>query len=294
MDDRRPPGRWLTGLAEARGTDTYPPAAFPAAAAARPAPPPIDITPAPGPPPTAGRRRRVLLLAAGVVAALVAGGAGYAAAAGPDRRTPATVLPSVPPPAMPFGAGPAPLPAGPPAAEAVTPSPARSATPSPARSATATPVAPSATAGTSAPPATVALPDRPLPQPPAATGPPWRPPPAEEPQPTPTAPRLTARLSGGGEWITDGLIGYGGTVRLDNSGRRAATGWRVTVTVPAGNPVEADGPVSVTRDGDRVTFAPGGPGAEVPPGGSFTFTFRIGGVLPAPPDGCTVNGHTCS
>ncbi len=240
-------------------------------------PPPIDITPGEAPPPAdsaAIRRRRTVLLAAAALAAMVAGGAAYAAAGGPAERPRAAVLPSVSLPARPFEAGPVP----PPAADPVTPSPSATAAP----------------ASTASAPATAAVPGRRVPRPTGTTGAAGAPPPARDPRPTPTTPRLTARMSGGGQWIADGLIGYGGTVRLDNSGRRVAAGWRVTMTVPGGNPMDADGPVTVTRDGDRVTFAPGGPGAGVRPGDSFTFGFRIGGVLPAPPYGCAVNGHACS
>jgi hypothetical protein len=78
-------------------------------------------------------------------------------------------------------------------------------------------------------------------------------------------------------WGAGGLIGYGGTVRLDDSGQRVAGGWRVALTVP----------------GERATFAPGPVGA-MQPGGSVTFDFWFGGVLSAQPYGCMVNGHPCN
>ena len=60
-----------------------------------------------------------------------------------------------------------------------------------------------------------------------------------------------------------------------------------------GNPVHGSDNVTVGQDGELVTFAPG-PGGTVPPGGSTTFDFWIGGVLPARPYGCMVNGRPCS
>jgi hypothetical protein len=94
-------------------------------------------------------------------------------------------------------------------------------------------------------------------------------------------------------WGAGGLIGYGGTVRLDDSGQRVAGGWRVALTVPGGNVVHGSGNVTVTRNGERATFAPGPVGA-MQPGGSVTFDFWFGGVLSAQPYGCMVNGHPCN
>jgi hypothetical protein len=215
---------------------------------------------------------------------VVAGGVAYAAVR-PDAEPRAAVLPGFSLPAAPPGDGPAPPSAAGLAAEPVRPSPSRSSATAPA-----TPAVVTVRSSPAGPPATVA-PDRPEPQPVPTTEPAWTPPPTGAPGPT--GHRLTAAMSGGGEWVAEGLLGYGGSVRLDNAGQRVAGGWRVVFTVPGGNPVHGSGNVTVVQDGELVTFAPG-PGGAVPPGGSMTFDFWIGGVLPARPYGCMVDGHPCS
>jgi hypothetical protein len=109
----------------------------------------------------------------------------------------------------------------------------------------------------------------------------------------PPAEPLSARYSGGGQWGSDGLTGYGGSVRLRSpqpAGR--ASGWRVRLTVPGGNRVHADGTVTVRQRGERVVFTPV-PGTAAGRDGTVTFDFWIDGVLPAEPHGCLVNGHAC-
>jgi hypothetical protein len=240
---------------------------------------PIDITPGgPIPPadPVAARRRMWIgLLAAGAVASVVAGGVGYAALNQPEQRR-TTVLPAVSAPVLPFGgdllptadavpsAGPAVVsPAGPAATGPVaSPTSARPTRKRPAQPALAVP-----TAITTTPPT--------------------------QPSPQATSWPLTALYSGGGESGWDGITGYGGSVRLTNSGERGpATNWRVRLTVPGGNPVHAGGNATVSQSGERVVFAPG-LGGVVRRGDSVTFDFWIDGVLPAAPYGCLVNGHAC-
>lgn len=108
-----------------------------------------------------------------------------------------------------------------------------------------------------------------------------------EPAVAPAGP-LTAVLS----HFADGLLGYAGTIRVENPGVREVTGWQVTLTVPAGNAVTASG-VSVVRDGDTVTFTPTG-ATTVPAGGAVTFSFEVGGLLAVLPGGCVINGRACA
>ncbi|GAA3334996.1 hypothetical protein GCM10020358_01520 [Amorphoplanes nipponensis] len=109
--------------------------------------------------------------------------------------------------------------------------------------------------------------------------------------PAPPLP-LTAVLRHAEEAAADGFLGYAATIRLENPGSREVTAWRVTLTVPGGNPVTASG-ASVGQDGETVTFTPL-PGATVPAGGAVTFSFEVAGLLAALPGGCTVDGAPCS
>jgi hypothetical protein len=94
---------------------------------------------------------------------------------------------------------------------------------------------------------------------------------------------VAAWYSGGGQWRSDGLHRYGGTLSLSEPADKP---WRIRLTVPGGNRVHAGGDVRVRQSGERVVFTPG-------PRGVVTFDFRIDGVLPAEPHDCLVNGHTC-
>jgi hypothetical protein len=51
--------------------------------------------------------------------------------------------------------------------------------------------------------------------------------------------------------------------------------------------------VSITQDGETVTFTPEGD-ATVPAGGEVTFSFGVAGLLAALPSGCAINGESCS
>jgi hypothetical protein len=239
---------------------------------------PIDITPGgPIPPadPVAARRRMWIgLLAAGAVASVVAGGVGYAALNQPEQRR-TTVLPVVSPPVLPFGGDLLPTVGAVPSAGPVVESAADPAATGPV----ASPASARPTRKRPAQPVMVV--------PTAITAPP------AQPSPQATFWPLTAVYSGGGEPGWDGITGYGGSVRLTNSGERGPAGnWRVRLTVPGGNPVHAGGNATVSQSGERVVFAPG-PGGVVHRGGSVTVDFWIDGVLPAAPYGCLVNGRAC-
>jgi len=130
---------------------------------------------------------------------------------------------------------------------------------------------------------------------PVATAAPTEPdgPAATEPVHAPPAPLpLAATFSHVTDIAEDGFLGYAGTVRIQNPGDREVTGWRVTLTVPGGNPVTGSG-VSVAQDGETVTFTPEGD-ATVPAGGAVTFSFEVAGLLAALPGGCAIDGIACS
>ena len=76
---------------------------------------------------------------------------------------------------------------------------------------------------------------------PVATAAPTDPadPAATQPPAAPLA--LAATLGHVADAAEDGFLGYAGTVRIDNPGNRDVTGWRVTLTVPGGNPATASG-----------------------------------------------------
>ena len=105
---------------------------------------------------------------------------------------------------------------------------------------------------------------------------------------------LGATLSHASRVLPDGLGDYTGTVRIDNPGDKDVSGWRVTVTVPGGNQVRKPKGASVTQDGETVVFTPDGKAADIPAGGSVTFTFQIAGVLTGEPSNCSVDGRPCS
>jgi hypothetical protein len=147
----------------------------------------------------------------------------------------------------------------------------------PAAGRTTSPVAAQPSTAAGGPPATS--------MPPGGVQDPGGPPPAAGTSP------VTATFYQDGYAGPNGIIHFSGTVEVDNSGRRPAGGWRVTMRIPGGNPVYGDGSVEVSQNGAQVAFTPYEP---VPPGGSMSFTFTVGGVLPAAPSGCAINGHPCS
>jgi hypothetical protein len=229
-------------------------------------------------------------MAGATLAALVVGGVGYAALtkpgppiAAPDPAVPAPGTPSVQ--ASPAG------PASPPhAAGGLT----HTGRPTPSRVAVTTPAAPApvskvpSVVRTIAPPHAV-KPVRPTPTP--------APPTVTDPQPgtPPTGGHpggggfraLSATLTPSG----DGLDLYSAAIEVDNPARRPAYAWQLTLTVPGGNQVSADG-AAVTQDGDQVTFRPYD-GTAIAAGGSMTFTFTVNGLLPAVPYDCAIDGKPC-
>jgi hypothetical protein len=90
----------------------------------------------------------------------------------------------------------------------------------------------------------------------------------------------------------NGVLTYAGSIRVDNPGSRPVEGWQVTLTIPGGDRLDADG-AAAYQDGEQVTFTPYGDAATVPAGGTVTFEFTIHGLLPAEPSSCTVNGRPC-
>jgi hypothetical protein len=261
---------------------------------------PIDITPGmtrPGQAAAGGgsrRRLRVGLMAGAgaTLAALIAGGVGYAALTKPGPPI-AALDPAVPVPGSrsgePSAAGPV---SAPHAASGLThtgrptPGSITVTTPPAGRPVTKLPLV----VRTIVPPATKpAPPPRPTPTPPAPT---WT-----DPQPG-GAPAgghpagdgnraLTATLTPSG----DGLDFYSAVIEVDNPARRPAYSWQLTLTVPGGNQVSADG-AAVTQDGSEVTFRPYD-GTAVAAGGSVMFTFTVHGLLPAAPYDCAIDGKAC-
>jgi hypothetical protein len=232
---------------------------------------------------------------AGAAAAIVAGaGLGYAGLGGPDdapgAQAPAVAASGVP------GDGSLLVDPALPGAE-----PIAGRTTAPA--ATSTAAAGGDTPGAVPPPGAVPGPGATdLPGPPALPGP-RRPGPVATAAPTGPAPTepvrapvaplpLAATFSHVAGAAEDGFLGYAGTVRIENPGDRDVTGWRVTLTVPGGNPVTGSG-VSVHQDGETVTFTPNGD-ATVPAGGVVSFSFEVAGLLAALPGGCAIDGVACS
>jgi hypothetical protein len=275
---------------------------FPAASAeAARGPAPIDITPGAltAPPSTAGMRRRLraAMLTSAAVAALVAGGVGYAALSKPDaiKATPGQ-SPSAP--GSPATGGPT---GGAPAAAGVdrigrSTSPPVSAGSTTAGNPSAPTRAAAATTSVQNPGGVRAAETQPIAPPgESESTPPVQAQPAPgslDPPPGQGGRRpLTATFTHTAD-IVDGILWYAGTIRVDNPARRPANGWQVTLFVPGGNQVYADG-VALSQVGEQVTFTPYDDAATLPARGTVTFTFTIHGLLPAEPSSCAVNGRAC-
>ncbi|GAA3917530.1 cellulose binding domain-containing protein [Actinoplanes auranticolor] len=287
------PSRGVMGyVAELQQFDPVPPYADEPATAG----PVLPAAPAPSPPRAvpapivshirqqSQRRIRFAIIAAAAVVILAGFGLGYAALSGP-AGSPRAQAPAAGPTPGPTG-GLLPLEPALPGVEPVAERPT-----DPAATSTST-VAVRATraAGTAGPlPDAVTLPGPGNP-PPAATAAPTEPV-MTQPVVAPPLP-LTATISYVTDTAEDGLLGYAGTVRIENPGTGDVTGWRVALTVPGGNTVTATG-ASVAQDGETVTFTPSGE-AAVPAGGSVTFSFQVAGLLAALPGGCVIDGNPCS
>jgi hypothetical protein len=279
-------------------------------------PPPVPAMPAGTPPRTVPRtsprtstasivshirqppRRRIRAgMIAGAAAVIVAGaGLAYAGLGGPDdaprAHAPAVAASGVP------GDGSLPFDPALPGAEPVAgrTAPAATSTGAPGGDSPGAVPFPGAVPppGTPQLPGPPASPGRRRPEPVATAAPtgPGGPAPTE-PVRAPVAPLpLAATFSHVADAAADGFLGYAGTVRIENPGDRQVTGWRVTLTVPGGNPVTGSG-VSVAQDGETVTFTPDGD-ATVPAGGAVTFSFQVAGLLAALPGGCAIDGIACS
>ncbi|UQU67089.1 cellulose binding domain-containing protein [Couchioplanes caeruleus] len=235
-----------------------------------------------------GRRMRMAVISGGVLAILAGLGVGYAAlgGSGPDTvaapRVTATTVPADGvlnlEPALPgvdpvTGATISPAPT----VDPTTTAAARTTTPAarvPRRTTRpAAPGVPDLPAGTVTPPA----PADPAPTLPAAPSLPQRPLPAE------------ATFTYTAEEGESGWTGYSGQVRVRNPGDSANAGWRVTLTVPGGNRVDASG-ASASQEGETVTFT----GDPIAGGGSLSFTFTVDGTLTGLPGGCRIDGNACS
>jgi len=90
-----------------------------------------------------------------------------------------------------------------------------------------------------------------------------------------------------------GLTGYRGQVTVTNAGDGAASGWEVTLSLPAGREVTGAAGAEYRQDGSLVTFTPDAATRDVGPGASVRFTFDVPGLLAAEPTGCATNGRPC-
>lgn len=109
----------------------------------------------------------------------------------------------------------------------------------------------------------------------------------------PAAADLVARYSREANTGLLGLTGYRGKVVISNSGKGAADGWTVTLSLPAGQKVDGVEGADARQEGDVVTFTPLAGRGEVAAGASVTFTFDVPGLLAGEPTGCAVNGRPC-
>ncbi|WP_199513620.1 cellulose binding domain-containing protein [Nucisporomicrobium flavum] len=232
-----------------------------------------------------GRRMRMAVISGGVLAILAGLGVGYAAlgGSGPDAvAAPGVTATTVPADGV-LNLEPA-LPGVDPVTGA-TLSPAPTATPATARTTTPAARVPRRTTRPAAP----GVPDLPsgtvTPSPPADPAPtlPAAPPLPQRPVPAVATFTYTA------EEGESGWTGYSGQIRVQNPGSSVNTGWRVTLTVPGGNRVDASG-ASAGQEGETVTFT----GDPIAAGDSLSFAFTVDGTLTELPGGCRIDGTACS
>jgi hypothetical protein len=104
----------------------------------------------------------------------------------------------------------------------------------------------------------------------------------------PGAAALTATFAKDSDWGS----GYQGTFTVRNRGGKAATGWRVEFTLPAGSAITSAWDANVTGTAGRITATNRGYNAAVAAGGSTSFGLVVNGS--ATPTACTVNGAACA
>jgi hypothetical protein len=126
-------------------------------------------------------------------------------------------------------------------------------------------------------------------RPPAAAPPAGKVAPAPAP---PVASPLTAHYSTDQNSLL-GLTGYQGKVVVANPGTVPVTGWRVTLTLPAGETVSNVSGAKAQQSGSTVTFTPLDPGT-VPGRANVSFTFQVGGLLAGQPTDCRIDSRPCS
>jgi len=90
-----------------------------------------------------------------------------------------------------------------------------------------------------------------------------------------------------------GLTGYRGKVSITNRGKGTASGWTVTLSLPAGQKVDSVEGADARQEGELVTFTPLAGRGEVAAGGTAVFTFDVPGLLAGEPTGCAINGRPC-
>jgi hypothetical protein len=102
-------------------------------------------------------------------------------------------------------------------------------------------------------------------------------------------PELTAELDTSGN-----LFGRSVSVTVSNPGPGEASGWEVTVIVPANQSISDVSGAVHEREGDQVVFTPV-PGSEpLAPGEAVSFSFRLPGAFASSPSGCTIDGRPCA
>lgn len=129
----------------------------------------------------------------------------------------------------------------------------------------------------------------------ASSAPTTRPPTVGPAGAAPQAQPLQARF--GKVAGSEGLTGYRATVTITNPGPVAASGWKVTVTLPRETLTisNVDG-ATTDRRGAVWTLSPTTGTSSVGANGSVSITFQVNGaaILDATPTACTIDGQACS
>jgi hypothetical protein len=99
---------------------------------------------------------------------------------------------------------------------------------------------------------------------------------------------LTATFAKDSDWGS----GYQGTFTIRNRGGKAATGWRVEFSLPAGSVITSAWDANVTGTAGRISATNRGYNATIAAGGSTSFGLVVKGS--GSPTGCTVNGAPCT